>query len=121
MNLKEIMQENNIAVLGDTLNEEKYAYKIKHGLMEHGYHVYGVGKELQSLNDVQDDIDVIDMCINPVKGLALIRECRKECKGIVIQPGAESDELLDYLNQNHISYFQGCLLVGLSLYAKDKK
>lgn len=115
------MQENNIAVLGDTLNEEKYAYKIKHGLMDHGYHVYGVGKELQSLNDIQDDIDIIDMCINPVKGLSLIRECKKEYKCIVIQPGAESDELLDYLRQKKIPYIEGCLLVGLSLYAKDKK
>ena len=31
MELKEIMALSRFAVLGDTLNPEKYAYKIKHG------------------------------------------------------------------------------------------
>lgn len=119
MDLKEIMQENIFAVIGDTINKEKYAYKIKNGLIEHGYKVYAVGKELSSINEIPDDIDIIDLCINPVKGLQLIKECNKQYKGIVIQPGAESAELLDYLNQNRIPYIQGCLLVGLRLYAKS--
>lgn len=36
MDLQEIMQQHTFAVLGDTLNEEKYAYKIKHALLEKG-------------------------------------------------------------------------------------
>lgn len=118
MELKEIMEQRVFAVLGDTLNEEKYAYKIKHGLLEHGYTVHAVGKELKSLNDIPGDIDIIDLCINPVKGLALIKECKKPFKCIVIQPGAESEELLAYLNEAGLPYLQGCVLVGLSLYAR---
>ena len=121
MDLKEIMQQNTFAVAGDTLKEEKYAYKIKQGLLEHGYTTYAVGKELASFNDIPGDIDIIDLCINPVKGLALLKECTKSFKSIVIQPGAESDELLAYLNEKKLPYIQGCVLVGLSLYAKDKK
>ena len=30
MDLKEIMQENVFAVVGDTINEEKYAYNTKY-------------------------------------------------------------------------------------------
>ena len=120
MDLKEIMQQNTFAVAGDTLKEEKYAYKIKQGLLEHGYTVHAVGKELASFNDITSDIDIIDLCINPVRGLALLRECKKPFKCIVIQPGAESDELLAYLNEKRLPYMQGCVLVGLSLYAKDK-
>ena len=48
MELKEIMALSRFAVLGDTLNPEKYAYKIKHALLEKGYTVYPVGKELAS-------------------------------------------------------------------------
>ena len=120
MDLKEIMEERSFAVAGDTLNEEKYAYKIKQALLEHGYTVYSVGKELSSFNDIPEQIDIIDLCINPVKGLALIKECKKPFKCIVIQPGAESDELLSYLNEKNLPYIQGCLLVGLSIYAKGK-
>ena len=121
MDLKEIMQQQVFAVAGDTLNEEKYAYKIKHGLLEHGYTTYAVGKELASFNDIPGDIDIIDLCINPAKGLSLIQECTKPFKCIVIQPGAESDELLAYLDKKQLPYIQGCVLVGLSVYAKDKK
>ena len=39
MDLKEIMQKKRFVVVGDTLNEEKYACKIKHALREHGYQV----------------------------------------------------------------------------------
>lgn len=120
MDLKKIMQQQVFAVAGDTLREEKYAYKIKQGLLEHGYTVHAVGKELASFNDIASDIDIIDLCINPVRGLALLRECKKPFKCIVIQPGAESDELLAYLNEKRLPYMQGCVLVGLSLYAKDK-
>ncbi|MBR1723330.1 MAG: CoA-binding protein [Treponema sp.] len=120
MDLKEIMRQKTFAVAGDTLNEEKYAFKIKQGLLEKGYTVYAVGKEAASFNDIPCDIDIIDLCINPIKGLALIKECKKIFKCIVIQPGAESDELLAYLNEKGLPYIQGCLLVGLSLYAKER-
>ncbi|WP_027400547.1 CoA-binding protein [Anaerovorax odorimutans] len=117
MDLKETMEQKVFAVVGDTLNEEKYAYKIKKQMQDANYKVYSVGKELKSINDIpEDDIDVIDLCINPVKGLNLMKECNKKFKNVVIQPGAESEELLDYLKQNEIPYIESCLLVGLSLY-----
>ena len=93
------MQQQTFAVAGDTLNEEKYAYKIKQGLIEHGYTVHAVGKELASFNDIPGDIDIIDLCIHPAKGLKLMQECTKSFKCIVIQPGAESPELLAYLDE----------------------
>ena len=118
MDLKEIMRQRVFAVAGDTLNPEKYAFKIKHGLLDKGYTVHSVGKELPSFNDIPGDIDIIDLCINPARGLALIKECGKPFKCIVIQPGAESDELLSYLDEKKLPYIQGCLLVGLSVYAE---
>ena len=118
MDLKEVMQQRNFVVVGDTLNEEKYAHKIKQRLREEGYQAQAVGKELASINDVEGDIDVIDLCINPTKGLQLIKENKKSFKCIVIQPGAESEPLKDYLNENDLPYIEGCVLVGLKLYAK---
>ena len=120
MDLKEVMQQQNFAVVGDTLNEEKYAYKIKHGLMDKGYHVEAVGKELASLNDIPGEIDIIDLCIHPAKGLKLIQECKKPFQMIVVQPGASDEALVDYLKEKKLPYLDGCLLEGLSLYAKDR-
>ena len=119
MELREIMQQKVFAVAGDTLNPEKYAYQIKEGLLAHGYTVYGVGKELISFNDIPEEIDVIDLCINPVRGLALMKECNRAFQCIVIQPGAESEELVSYLDEKKFPYLYGCLLVGLNQYCRE--
>lgn len=116
MDLKEIMSKKKFAVVGDTLNPEKYAYKIKAGLQNHGYTVYSVGKELSSINDIPDDIEIIDLCINPAKGLKLMQECKKDFEYIVIQPGADNFELIKYLKDNNMPYVNSCILLGLSLY-----
>lgn len=116
MELRDVMNLQNIVVVGNTINEEKYAYKIKHALLEKGYNVMSVGKELQSINDVEFDIDVLDLCINPNLGLKLLQENTKSIKIVVIQPGAESPEIIEYLKQNNIEYLEACLLLGISLY-----
>lgn len=121
MTLEEIMKQNVFVVVGNTVNQEKYAAKIKNNLIESGYKTYAVSKELLSINDVPENIDIIDLCINAAKGLELIKECTKSFKCIVIQPGAESDELINYLKEKNIDYIEGCLLVGLKLYPKNLK
>lgn len=116
MNLQEVMELKNFVVVGNTINEEKYAYKIKHSLLEKGYIVRSVGKELNSINDVDIDIDVLDLCINPALGINLLKENKKPVKIVVIQPGAESEEIINYLKDNNIEYLEACVLLGISLY-----
>lgn len=118
MDLEQIMQQNTFVVAGNTLDPEKYVYRIKDGLIRQGYTVYAVGKELSSINEVPEEIDILDLCIHPAKGIGLLRECRKSVKCVVIQPGAESEEIFQYLKENHIPYIEGCLLVGMRLYPR---
>ena len=119
MNLKEVMSQQYFVIVGDTLNEEKFAYKIKNKMKEYGYIVSCAGKELSSINDVCGPVDVIDLCIHPAKGLKLIQECTKPFKCIVVQPGAESSELKAYLDEKNLTYIESCLLVGLEKYKGD--
>lgn len=116
MDLQQIMEQKSFVVVGDTLNPQKFACKIKEAMTEAGYQVQCVGKELESLNEVKGEVDVIDLCINPKKGLQLMKECRKDFKVVVLQPGAFDHELVAYLQEKSIPYIEGCLLVGLSLY-----
>ena len=119
MDLKEIMKYDTFVVVGDTLNEEKYAYKIKHELINSGYKVYSVGKELKSLNDIEGEVDILDLCINPPAGLKLLKENKKKFKCVIIQPGAGSEEITKFLDENNYNYMDGCLLVGIRLYPKE--
>ena len=119
MELKAIMQLNNFVVAGNTLDQEKYAYKIKHELIKHGYNVACIDKEFANLAEIPFDIEVLDLCIHPAKGIKILKENQRSIKTVVIQPGAESPEILDFLQENNIDHLEGCLLVGLSLYAKN--
>ncbi len=120
LNLKEAMAQRVFVVVGDTLNPVKYAYIIKNRLLAQGYTVYCVGKELASLNDVPEDIDVVDLCINRYKGIRLLKECNKSFKSLIIQPGAESEEIISYLKENKLPYMEACILVGLSIYPRHR-
>ena len=116
MDLAQVMEQKSFAVVGDTLDEEKYAAKIKRAMLEQGYQVQCVGKELPSLNDVSGEIDIVDLCIRADRGLELLQNCEKSFKSVVIQPGASSEELVQYLQDHEIPYIEGCLLLGLKLY-----
>lgn len=120
MELKDVMNYKNFVVVGNTIKEDKYAYKIKHKLIENGYNVWCVGKELKSINDISEPIDVLDLCINPILGIELLKENKKDIKVVVIQPGAESEEIIKYLNQNDIEFMESCLLIGLNIYGKRR-
>lgn len=116
MDLEKIMSFKNFVVVGNTLDHSKYAYVIKNNLELNGYNVQAVGKELNSINDVKGDIDILDLCIHPAKGIGLLKENNKKIKCVLIQPGAESDEIKEYLKSQGIDYLEGCALIGLRLY-----
>ncbi len=117
MNLKDIMDLKNFVVVGDTLNQEKYAYRIKSGLIKNGYSVECVGKELASINDVEIEVEVLVMCIHPAKGIKLLEENTKPIKTVVLQPGAGSEEIITFLKSNNYDYIADCVLVGLQQYS----
>ena len=113
MTMQEIMNCHSFAVLGDTLNPEKYAFRIKNAMLEAGYQVCAVPRELASLNEIPGELEVIDLCIHPAKGIRLLQENRKPFKVIVIQPGAEDQALISWLEREQLPYVRGCLLKAL--------
>ncbi len=105
-----LKERHNFVVLGNTVNEEKYAYKIKMALLDNGYDVISVPGDVESINDVSFPIDLLDFCINPVRGLDLLMECRKDISFAVLQPGASSADIRQELTRRGIPFTEGCLL-----------
>lgn len=119
MEAKDLLKHKNWVVIGDVVNKEKYAYKILNKLASRGYSVKGVhpkgGEEIyKTLGEVPYKIDVIDLCINPISGIKFIEEAKTlGIKYVLIQPGAESREILNYCKDNDINAIEGCALIAL--------
>jgi predicted CoA-binding protein len=124
---KDFLQFKNWVVVGDVLNESKYASKIRKELLAYGYRAAGVhpkggGDVCAKLADVDYTAEVIDLCINPKAGLDYMHEAAKlGIKKVLIQPGAASPEILDYCRDNGIEGVEGCALVLLSLHGKNNQ
>jgi predicted CoA-binding protein len=116
----ELFKFKNWVVIGDVLNCEKYAYRILCALKADNFNTVGVhhkGGEgvYTSLKDVPYKIDVIDLCINPVKGIQFMREAKElKIDKVLIQPGAGSLEIRSFCKDNDIMAIEGCVLVELA-------
>lgn len=120
MQASEFLNYKNWVVVGDVLNSTKYAYKILNALNNANYNANGVnprgveGEVDKSLSEIDYNIDIIDLCINPKSGISIIEEAKSlGIDKILIQPGAQSEEILDYCMENGIKAVQGCALVEL--------
>lgn len=119
MNAKELIKEKNWVVIGDVTNPSKYAYRILERFKSKGYTVVGVhpkGGEgvYKNLKEVPFKIDAIDLVINPKLGIEFIKEAKGIGIGkILIQPGAQSVEIIKYCNENNILAIKGCALIEL--------
>lgn len=127
MNAQELLNYKNWVVVGDVLNPSKYAYRILNSLKQADFNTEGVkpndrtGELYKSLKEVPYTIDVIDLCINPGLGINIVKEASElKISKVLIQPGAESDEIIEYCKNNNIIAIEGCALVELS-YSNRKK
>lgn len=120
--VKEFLAQKNFAVVGSFRSETKYAYKIVKALKESGYIVYPVNpgmKEVQGLpcyagvHDILSDCDVVNIVTPPQVSEKIVRDCKK--RGIFrvwLQPGAESDAVIEYCRENGIKVVYGlCLML----------
>ena len=118
---RQFLEYKNWAVAGDVLNPSKYAYKIMNSLKSNGFNAVGVNLSnnrqgvYNSLSDIPYKVEVLDLCINPNNGIKILQEAHElKIDKILIQPGAESPEILNFCHSNGMEAIQGCALVELS-------
>lgn len=120
MNIEELIKLKNWVVIGDVSNDTKYANKILNKFKLKGYMVSGVhpkgGKGIYTnLKEVPYNIEAIDLCINAKYGIEFLKEAKElGIKNVLIQPGAESDEILKYCKENSINAIENCALIQLN-------
>ena len=121
MQVEEFFNYKNWVVIGDVLNKSKYASKILEALKSSNFNVTGInprdtsGEVYKNLRDIPYKIEIIDLCINPITGLKIMQEAAElGIDKVLIQPGAESQEILNYCAEKGIIAIEGCALVELN-------
>lgn len=124
MDMHELLELKNWAVVGATQDTSKWGYKVFHKLNSRGYNVYPVNRKqdeidgvkcYHSLRDIEATVDVVSLIVNPMIGMDVLEEAKeKGIKNIWCQPGAESQELIDKAKAYGMNIiYNECVLVEL--------
>lgn len=116
MTLKELYNYDNFVILGNTVNEEKIAYKIKKELIRVKKNVLSIPHEISSFNDITFNNYVLVNCINMYKGLEYLKDINNKCVCVILQDNSYNNDTLNLLDNKNISYIQGCALLMVKYY-----
>ncbi len=115
--------ETSIAVVGATDDLSKYGGRIYRNLKAKGYRVFAVNPSrdtvdgdpaYHSLSDLEETPSIVDIVVPPPVTLSVLRECEQlGLRNVWIQPGAESEEVLQFLRDGDFDYLaEGpCIMV----------
>lgn len=107
-----------IAIIGATSRRDKFANKAVRAFMQHGdtvVPIHPAQTEVEGLRaypsvlDVPENIDVASFYVPANVGLRVLDECaQKGIKKIILNPGAESRELLQRARELNIEAISTC-------------
>ena len=122
MKEQEFLKYKKWAVIGAHVRHDRYGYKIYKKLKEKGYEVYPINprfdeiegdKCYKDLSSIPVKIDVIDMVVNPKRGIPIIEEAAKlGINKVWFQPGTVDDDILKLAKEKGIDIVQACVLVA---------
>ncbi len=111
--MKSFLDKGNVvAVVGATINKEKFGYKVYKVVKKAGFKVYPVNPKYQevdgdrcyaSLKEVPEKPDVVITIVPPKVTEEIVRQCKELGIGKVwMQPGSESEKAISYCHKNGI-------------------
>ena len=115
-------KSNSIALIGSSNDPKKYGNKILLDLTKKGYTVYPVNKKekeieglkaYKNIEALEEIPSIINFVIPPEEGLVVTRDLvEKGYDNFWYQPGAESDEISEFLKINKKNYIDDkCIMV----------
>lgn len=120
------MPKPSVAILGASADRSKFGNKAIRAHLQQGYDVYPVnpkGGEIEglavskSLAEVPvERLDRISVYLPPKIGLAMLDEiAAKGCDELWLNPGSESDELVQKAQSMGLEPIQACSIVALGV------
>ncbi|MDR3402998.1 MAG: CoA-binding protein [Chthoniobacter sp.] len=117
------MSESSVAVLGASRDRRKYGNKAVRAYVESGYTVYPVNpkeeaieglKAYPALDKIEGPVDFVSLYVPPAVGLQMLPAiAAKKPKEVWLNPGSESDELIEAAADLHLRTIVACSIVTL--------
>lgn len=111
--VKDFLKQKSFAVVGSFRNESKTAWRIVKTMKKKGYNVCPVNPRIKdveglvcypSIKDISHVIDVVDIVTSPIITMKIVKDCKdKGVSRVWMQPGAESEEAIEFCHKNDIS------------------
>lgn len=112
----------SVAVVGATENPEKYGNVIYRDLKRKGYQVFPVNPDREtvdgdpafpSLQELPEKPTIVNFVVPPDATLDVLQQCLKlNLMNAWVQPGAESPEVLRFLQDHHFNYLaNACIMI----------
>lgn len=128
--ITKLLDEPNvsIAVIGATDNSSKYGHVIYRDLKQKGFTVYPVNPQRTSVDgdpafpnvgDIPDKLTIVNFVVPASTTLNVLQQCLDlDLMNVWVQPGAESPEVIAFLQQNSFNYIaNACIMVETRLKA----
>lgn len=119
------MSDSSVAVIGASRDRRKYGNKAVRAYVASGFTVFPVNqteatieglKAYPTLDAINEPIDFVSLYVPPAVSLKLLPTIAdKEPKELWINPGAESDELIEAAADLHLRAVVACSIVALGL------
>ncbi|MEA3502991.1 MAG: CoA-binding protein [Actinomycetota bacterium] len=111
-----------VAIVGATDNTRKYGNRIYLDLKEKGFRVYPVNPSRETvdgdpaystLSDLPETPDIINFVVPPTRTLRVLEQAKDlGFTTVWIQPGAENEAVIGYLDEHDFSYLtNACIMV----------
>lgn len=120
-----LMSQSSVAVIGASRDRRKFGNKAVRAYLECGFTVFPINpneatiEELpayRSLEMIDAPIDFVSLYVPPAVGLKLLPAiAAKQPKELWLNPGAESDELIEAAADLHLRTVVACSIVALGL------
>ena len=123
------MSELSVAVIGASKDRRKYGNKAVRAYEENGFRVLPVNpgettieglQTYPSIDEVPEPLDYVSLYVPPAVGLKLLPAiAAKKPKELWLNPGSESDELIEAAADLHLRAIVACSIVALGMSPHD--
>lgn len=118
-------EKKSIAIIGASTNRAKYGNMAVRAYAKQGFTVYPVTpsadeieghKAYQTITDIPGDVDIASLYLPPAVGLQLLQQIAdKKVKELFVNPGAESDELMEKAKALGLNAMAACSILAVGM------